>query len=113
MRIDPYLGLANALPFKIPYSIRFHRIAETLKSNNHSVKVHEDKTVICMEGPQFSTRAESLMYRSWGGDIINMSVLPESKLAREAELSYVLVATGECANGSAYIEIRSSKLVCD
>ena len=44
-----------------------------------------------MEGPQFSTRAESKMYRAWGGDVINMSVLPEAKLAREAELSYVLV----------------------
>jgi len=48
--------------------------------------LHTDKTVVCMEGPQFSTRAESLMYRAWGGDIINMSVLPEAKLAREAEL---------------------------
>ncbi len=48
--------------------------------------LHIDKTVVCMEGPQFSTRAESLMYRAWGGDIINMSVLPEAKLAREAEL---------------------------
>ncbi len=43
--------------------------------------------------PQFSTRAESLMYRAWGGDIINMSVLPEAKLAREAEVAYVLIAT--------------------
>jgi len=39
-----------------------------------------------MEGPQFSTRAESKMYRLWGGDLINMSVLPEAKLAREAEI---------------------------
>ena len=52
-------------------------------------KVHVGKTVVCMEGPQFSTRAESLMYRQWGGDIINMSVLPEAKLAREAEIRYV------------------------
>ncbi len=49
-------------------------------------KLHTGKTVVCMEGPQFSTRAESKMYRLWGGDIINMSVLPEAKLAREAEL---------------------------
>ena len=39
-----------------------------------------------LTGPAFSTRAESLMYRQWGGDIINMSVIPEAKLAREAEL---------------------------
>lgn len=51
-----------------------------------SVKLHTKKTVVVMEGPQFSTRAESEMYRQWGGDIINMSALPEAKLAREAEL---------------------------
>ncbi|KAB5590151.1 5'-methylthioadenosine phosphorylase [Ceratobasidium theobromae] len=56
-------------------------------------KLHTSKCVVCMEGPQFSTRAESNMYRAWGGDIINMSVLPEAKLAREAELSYALIAT--------------------
>lgn len=55
------------------------------------VKMHKDKTLICMEGPAFSTRAESHLYRSWGADIINMSVLPEAKLAREAEISYQMV----------------------
>ncbi|GBE79069.1 Methylthioadenosine phosphorylase [Sparassis latifolia] len=55
--------------------------------------LHTDKCIVCMEGPQFSTRAESQMYRAWGGDVINMSVLPEAKLAREAELSYALIAT--------------------
>ena len=54
------------------------------------VSLHVGKTVVCMEGPQFSTRAESKMYRAWGGDIINMSVIPEAKLAREAELRCVL-----------------------
>ncbi|WFD35344.1 S-methyl-5'-thioadenosine phosphorylase [Malassezia cuniculi] len=57
------------------------------------VRVHANKTTVCMEGPQFSTRAESVMYRQVGGDIINMSALPEAKLAREAEISYVLIAT--------------------
>ncbi|GAA97876.1 uncharacterized protein L969DRAFT_96256 [Mixia osmundae IAM 14324] len=57
------------------------------------VKLHTGKTVVVMEGPQFSTRAESLMYRQWGGDIINMSALPEAKLAREAEISYALICT--------------------
>ncbi|GAA6009178.1 S-methyl-5-thioadenosine phosphorylase [Rhodotorula paludigena] len=56
-------------------------------------QLHDKKTVVVMEGPQFSTRAESKMYRAWGGDIINMSALPEAKLAREAELSYALIAT--------------------
>jgi len=43
------------------------------------------------EGPQFSTRAESNMYRSWGGSVINMSALPEAKLAREAEIAYQMI----------------------
>ena len=43
------------------------------------------------EGPQFSTRAESHMYRSWGGSVINMSALPEAKLAREAEMAYQMI----------------------
>ena len=68
-------------------------LRKALESTNAGVQLHSGKTIVCMEGPQFSTRAESKMYRSWGGDLINMSVLPEAKLAREAELSYVLVAT--------------------
>ncbi|TPX64381.1 hypothetical protein SpCBS45565_g05935 [Spizellomyces sp. 'palustris'] len=55
------------------------------------VTFHTNKTLVCMEGPAFSTRAESHMYRSWGCDIINMSVLPEAKLAREAEIGYQMV----------------------
>ena len=48
--------------------------------------------VVCMEGPQFSTRAESELHRSWGADLIGMTALPEAKLAREAEICYALVA---------------------
>ncbi|KAI8913070.1 nucleoside phosphorylase domain-containing protein [Powellomyces hirtus] len=55
------------------------------------VKFHAGKTLVCMEGPAFSTRAESHMYRAWGADVINMSVLPESKLAREAEIAYQMI----------------------
>lgn len=44
-----------------------------------------------LEGPQFSTRAESNMYRAWGGSVINMSALPEAKLAREAEIAYQMI----------------------
>ncbi|KIM22895.1 hypothetical protein M408DRAFT_277017 [Serendipita vermifera MAFF 305830] len=70
------------------------RVKEVLKeATGDTVQLHTDKTVVCMEGPLFSTRAESHMYRAWGGDIINMSVLPEAKLAREAEISYALIAT--------------------
>ena len=49
-------------------------------------------TYICMEGPQFSTRAESNLYRSWGADVIGMTNLQEAKLAREAEISYATLA---------------------
>jgi 5'-methylthioadenosine phosphorylase len=48
-------------------------------------------TYLAMEGPQFSSRAESLMYRSWGADVIGMTAMPEAKLAREAELPYALI----------------------
>ena len=48
-------------------------------------------TYLAMEGPQFSTRAESLLYRQWGGDVIGMTAMPEARLAREAELPYALV----------------------
>lgn len=62
------------------------RVKKILSAEGAEVKLHTEKTVVCMEGPAFSTRAESLMYRQWGGDIINMSVIPEAKLARECEI---------------------------
>jgi len=55
------------------------------------VKAHRGGTLVCMEGPLFSTRAESELYRSWGCHLINMSAIPESKLAREAGIEYALV----------------------
>ncbi len=55
-------------------------------------KVHDRGTYVCMEGPAFSTRAESHMYRSWGVDVIGMTNLQEAKLAREAEIAYSTVA---------------------
>jgi 5'-methylthioadenosine phosphorylase len=64
-------------------------VARALAERGGGARLVTDKCIVCMEGPQFSTRAESLMYRQWGGDLINMSVLPEAKLAREAEIRYV------------------------
>lgn len=55
-------------------------------------KVHRGGTYVCMEGPQFSTRAESRLYRSWGVSVIGMTGMPEAKLAREAEIPYALLA---------------------
>lgn len=55
-------------------------------------KVHRGGTYVCMDGPQFSTRAESLVYRSWGASVIGMTGMPEAKLAREAELPFATLA---------------------
>lgn len=55
-------------------------------------RVHEGGTYLAMEGPQFSTRAESELYRSWGASVIGMTNMPEAKLAREAEICYATVA---------------------
>ena len=54
--------------------------------------IHRGGTYVCMEGPQFSTLAESQLYRSWGADIIGMTNLQEAKLAREAEICYTTIA---------------------
>ncbi|HEY9705533.1 MAG TPA: S-methyl-5'-thioadenosine phosphorylase, partial [Allocoleopsis sp.] len=54
--------------------------------------LHRGGTYVCMEGPAFSTKAESNLYRSWGGSIIGMTNLPEAKLARESEIAYTTLA---------------------
>ena len=51
-----------------------------------------DGTYVCMEGPLFSTRAESLMHRQWGADLIGMTAMPEAKLARQAQMCYAMIA---------------------
>jgi 5'-methylthioadenosine phosphorylase len=56
------------------------------------ITTHKNETSVCMEGPLFSTRAESNLYRSWGAGLINMTALPEAKLAREAEICYSIVS---------------------
>ncbi|MEC8934182.1 MAG: S-methyl-5'-thioadenosine phosphorylase [Planctomycetota bacterium] len=56
------------------------------------ITVHDSATYVCMEGPAFSTRAESEMHRAWGADLIGMTLLPEARLAREAEIAYAHIA---------------------
>jgi 5'-methylthioadenosine phosphorylase len=71
-----------------PYlSIAASQAAEAAGAN-----VHSKGTYVCIEGPQFSTRAESYLYRSWNVDVIGMTAMPEAKLAREAELPYSTLA---------------------
>ncbi|HEY6876423.1 MAG TPA: S-methyl-5'-thioadenosine phosphorylase [Polyangiales bacterium] len=65
-------------------------LADGLRANGATV--HARGTYLCMEGPQFSTRAESQLYRSWSADVIGMTGMPEAKLAREAELPYASMA---------------------
>jgi len=73
--------------------------------------VHRGGTYLAMEGPQFSTRAESHMYRAWGCDVIGMTAMPEAKLAREAELPYALVGMVtdyDCwREGEAHVEVEA------
>ena len=70
------------------------RLSDILFHAGHEAgaKVQKGGTYICIEGPQFSTRAESKLYRSWGVDVIGMTNLPEARLAREAEICYATIA---------------------
>lgn len=83
-------GVVGHVAFADPFSNPLARLLYE-KAKAIGLSVHHGETVVCMEGPLFSTRAESHLYRSWGAGIINMSALPEAKLAREAEISYALV----------------------
>jgi 5'-methylthioadenosine phosphorylase len=58
-----------------------------------SVKMHPTGTYVCIEGPRFSSKAESKMYRQWGADVIGMTLVPECVLAREAEMCYASIST--------------------
>lgn len=67
-------------------------LLEAAKDQPNDHGVHDRGCYVCMEGPAFSTRAESIMHRLWGGDLIGMTAMPEAKLAKEAELPYALVS---------------------
>ena len=57
------------------------------------IRMHETGTYVCIEGPRFSTKAESKMYRQWGADVVGMTLVPECVLAREAEICYASIST--------------------
>lgn len=84
-------GLVGHVAFADPVSPELAEIL-TMSCAEAGVKYHPRGTYVCMEGPQFSTRAESNLYRSWGMDVIGMTNLTEAKLAREAEISYATLA---------------------
>lgn len=84
-------GLVVHISFSDPVCPQLSDVVERA-CKDALVAVKRGGTYLCMEGPQFSTRAESNVYRSWGMDVIGMTNLQEAKLAREAEICYVTVA---------------------
>jgi 5'-methylthioadenosine phosphorylase len=84
-------GMVGHVPMADPVCPRLTGLAASAAAKA-GAKVHGCGTYLAMEGPQFSTRAESRLYRQWGCDVIGMTAMPEAKLAREAELPYALLA---------------------
>jgi 5'-methylthioadenosine phosphorylase len=84
-------GLVAHVGFAHPFCAPLSTIAFE-SATKAGATVHQGGTYVCMEGPQFSTLAESKLYRSWGMDIIGMTNLQEAKLAREAEICYATIA---------------------
>ena len=89
-RRDPtfFDDLAVHVEFAQPFCPSLRKVLLGARSE---AKVHDGGTYVCMEGPQFSTRAESDLHRAWGAHLIGMTLMPEAKLAREAELCYAAV----------------------
>lgn len=83
-------GLVAHVSFADPVCSRLSNYAVNA-AKAAGAKVHRGGTYLAMEGPQFSTRAESHLYRQWDAHIIGMTAMPEAKLAREAELPYALI----------------------
>jgi 5'-methylthioadenosine phosphorylase len=78
--------------FAEPFCPVLRRILMEQRGTEDRFTLHERGCYVCVEGPAFSTRAESLMHRLWGGDLIGMTAMPEARLAREAEIPYALLA---------------------
>src|SRR5579862_6721672 len=92
-RVDTFFGdgIVAHIGFGDPICPELAKTVAT-SSKKACVNAKSGGTDVCMEGPQFSTKAESNVYRSWGADVIGMTNLQEAKLAREAEICYVTVA---------------------
>ncbi|MBA7645011.1 S-methyl-5'-thioadenosine phosphorylase [subsurface metagenome] len=84
-------GIVAHIPFADPFCPVLSQIVYQAAQETGAT-VHRGGTYVVMEGPAFSTRAESFLYRSWGADVIGMTALPEAKLAREAEICYASIA---------------------
>ena len=75
-----------------PFCPELHNIILDV-ANEQQVKIHNDATYVCIEGPRFSTKAESKFFKSTGADIIGMTLVPECQLAREAQICYASIST--------------------
>ncbi len=84
-------GVVAHIPFADPFCPVMAEVVYR-SAQEAGATVHRGGTYVVMEGPAFSTRAESNLYRSWGADVIGMTALPEAKLAREAEICYAVIA---------------------
>jgi len=90
-------GIVGHISFANPFCEEMRNeikqiISDYLKTKGIEKRLFTDETYVCIEGPQFSTKAESNLYRSWGCGVIGMTAIPEAKLAREAEICYVTIA---------------------
>jgi len=85
-------GIVGHITFSHPVCDELGDILEGACKTVRGLKVHRGGTYLCMEGPAFSTKAESNVYRNWGMDVIGMTNLQEAKLAREAEIAYATLA---------------------
>ena len=85
-------GIVGHITFAHPVCDELGDILEASCKTVEGLRVHRGGTYLCMEGPAFSTKAESNVYRQWGMDIIGMTNLQEAKLAREAEIAYATLA---------------------
>lgn len=83
-------GIVAHVAFAEPFCPQLRRLL-CVSAQEAGATVHPLGTMVVMEGPAFSTRAESRLYKSWGSDIIGMTALPEAKLAREAEICYAII----------------------
>lgn len=103
-------GIVGHVGFADPFDAKIGQIVSQCGHSlaGEGVVMHDSGTIICIEGPAFSSRAESHMYRSWGGAVINMSALPEAKLAREAEMAYQMICMAtdyDCWHGTEDVDV--------
>ena len=89
-------GIVGHVSFASPYCEELRKLllsaARSCAEGNSDAVIHEGGTLLCVEGPMFSSRAESMLYRSWNAAIIGMTAIPETRLAREAEIGYAALA---------------------